>query len=327
MAKEDTVISNRREENCLDRGVNGVTLARDPRRRSEETVTARPPAETRAVLTGACADATGVLGMVLSFLADRGIFPSEIPHFTDRLSGRFFLRVAFDVSATALERLSRDLAPLAARLRMDWAIRDAAIRDRTLIMASRAPHCLGELLRRWEAGLLPLDIRAIVSNHADLAPLAELHGIPFHHLPVTPETKRRQEAQLERLIAGLSIELVVLARYMQILSPDLCKGLQGRCINIHHSLLPSFKGAKPYHQAHARGVKLIGATAHYVVADLDDGPIIEQVVERVDHSHTPADLATLGSELERTALARAVQWHAERRVLLNGSGTVVFNGA
>jgi formyltetrahydrofolate deformylase len=207
---------------------------------------------------------------------------------------------------------------------MEWRIDDAAKRDRVLIMVSRFDHCLNDLLYRYRTGALAIDIPAIVSNHSDLASLAEWHRIPFHHLPVTAATKAAQEDKLMQLVDELGADLVVLARYMQVLSPDLCGRLRGRCINIHHSFLPSFKGAKPYHQAHARGVKLIGATAHYVTTDLDEGPIIEQAVERVDHTRTPEDLVAIGRDIESLVLAHAVRWHVERRVLLNGSKTVVF---
>lgn len=279
----------------------------------------------QAILTASCPDTTGIVAAVAGFLAGQGLFITESAHFGDAISGRFFMRTVFDHSSPAsLERLRREFAPVAARFGMEWRMDDTAKRDRLLILVSRFDHCLNDLLYRYRTGALPVDIPAIVSNHPDLAPLADWHHVPFHHLPVTPDTKRAQEEKLLRLMEDLSVDLVVLARYMQVLSPELCAALRGRCINIHHSFLPSFKGARPYHQAHARGVKLIGATAHYVTTDLDEGPIIEQSVERVDHTHTPDALVAIGRDIESVVLARAVRWHVERRVLLNGSKTVVF---
>jgi formyltetrahydrofolate deformylase len=318
------VMRDQRPAKLVDIAVNGIASMRLRLPAAAEAVAYQPAATHRAALIGSSPEATTVLAMVSRFFADRGIFAEESPHFADPNTGRLFLRVSFDMPPSGLERLRRDFAPLAARLRMEWTIREAAARQRALIMVSRSNHCASDLLDRWEAGLLPLDIRAIVSNHPDAAPLAEAHDLPFHHLPVTAANRERQEASVAALIDDLSIDLVVLARYMRILPPHLCERLRGRCINIHHSFLPSFKGAKAYHQAHARGVKFIGATAHYVSADLDEGPIIEQVVERVDHSQTPEDFVGIGRDLERTALSRAVQWHAEGRVLLNGDRTVIF---
>lgn len=285
-----------------------------------------PQAKTpHAILTISCPDRTGIVAAVSGFLAGQGIFISESSHFGDPATGRFFMRTVFETEAAPpLDRLRAAFAEIGERFAMAWRIDDAARRDRVLILVSRFDHCLNDLLYRYRTGALVIDIPAIVSNHPDLAPLAQWHGIPFHHLPVARETKRQQETALEKLIAELSIDLVVLARYMQVLSPELCAHLSGRCINIHHSFLPSFKGAMPYHQAHVRGVKLIGATAHYVTTDLDEGPIIEQAVERVDHTHTPEDLVAIGRDIESVVLARAVRWHVERRILLNGSKTVVF---
>jgi formyltetrahydrofolate deformylase len=207
---------------------------------------------------------------------------------------------------------------------MDWDLHDPAVRPRVLIMVSRFGHCLNDLLYRRETGTLPIDVAAIVSNHTDFAGLARWNNVPFHHVPVTPDTRGQAEDALRALLARYAVDLVVLARYMQVLSDELCAELAGRAINIHHSFLPSFKGARPYHQAHARGVKLIGATAHYVTAALDEGPIIEQEVARVDHSQRPEDLVAAGRDVECQALARAVRWHAEHRVLLNGDRTIVF---
>jgi formyltetrahydrofolate deformylase len=286
-----------------------------------ETTAASP----RAILTISCVDTTGIVAAVAGFLAARGIFITESSHFGDAATGRFFMRTVFDTSAApALPALHAEFAAIAQRFRMQWRIDDVAKRDRVLILVSRFDHCLADLLYRYRTGTLPIEIPAIVSNHSDVAALAEWHRIPFHHLPVTPPTKQAQESALTTLIDELAVDLVVLARYMQVLSPEFCGRLSGRCINIHHSFLPSFKGRAPYTQAHARGVKLIGATAHYVTTDLDEGPIIEQAVERVDHSHTPDDLVAIGRDIESAVLARAVRWHIERRVLLNDSKTVVF---
>jgi len=227
-------------------------------------------------------------------------------------------------SAAPHDELREAVATLAARFDMRWTLELAGRPVRTLVMVSRAAHCLNDLAFRQRSEGLPIDIVAVVSNHDDLRPLAEFYGIGFHHVPVSPATKAAAEARLAILVDELDVELVVLARYMQVLSDDLCRRLPGRIINIHHSFLPSFKGARPYAQAHARGVKLIGATAHYVTADLDEGPIIEQDVERVDHGRSVEDMVRLGQDVERRALARAVRWHAEHRVLLDGVRTIVF---
>ena len=233
------------------------------------------------------------------------------------------MRVQVSTDA-AVDALRTDVAALAERFDMTWQLDVAGRPVRTLVMVSTAAHCLNDLAFRQQAENLPVDLVAVVSNHDALRPLADFYGIPFHHVPVTSATKAAAEARLLELVEELDVELVVLARYMQILSDDLCRRLSGRVINIHHSFLPSFKGARPYAQAHQRGVKLIGATAHYVTGDLDEGPIIEQDVERVDHSHAVADLVALGQDVERRALARAVRWHAEHRVLLDGHRTIVF---
>ena len=222
------------------------------------------------------------------------------------------------------EWLRAEFAQVADRFAMTWRLVDAADRQQVLLMVSKFGHCLNDLLFRWSIGALHIDVAAVVSNHPDFARLAEGYGIPFHHIPVTAETKPQAEEHLMSIVEASSAELVVLARYMQVLSEDLCKELEGRAINIHHSMLPSFKGARPYQQAHARGVKLIGATAHYVTPDLDEGPIIEQEVARVDHSMSSDEVAALGRDVECQALARAVRWHAESRVLLNGRRTIVF---
>jgi formyltetrahydrofolate deformylase len=234
------------------------------------------------------------------------------------------MRVQFAVEDGSLADLRTGFARVAQAFQMSWQIHDAATPTRTLLLVSRFGHCLNELLFRARIGALNVEVPAIVSNHRDFEDLAEVHGIPFHHIPVTADTKKDAEARLLELVDELDIELVVLARYMQVLSNDLCAKLEGRAINIHHSFLPSFKGAKPYHQAHARGVKLIGATAHYVTPDLDEGPIIEQDVARVDHSFEPDDLVAAGRDVEVQVLARAVSWHSEHRVLLGQNRTVVF---
>ncbi|WP_084964729.1 formyltetrahydrofolate deformylase [Thermoactinospora rubra] len=275
------------------------------------------------VLTLSCPDRPGVVAAVSGLLAGQGCNITESQQFGDRDSRRFFMRVQF-TSPAPEETLRPAFASLATELAMEFQLRDLAVRPRVLIMVSKFGHCLNDLLYRVRSGLLDIDIVAVVSNHPDLRPLTQSYGIDYHHLPVTPDTKPRQEAEVLALLEHYHVDFVVLARYMQVLSEDLCGKLAGRAINIHHSFLPSFKGAKPYHQAHARGVKLIGATAHYVTSDLDEGPIIEQEVARVNHSHSPADLVAIGRDLECVALARAVKWHAEQRVLLDGNKTIVF---
>jgi formyltetrahydrofolate deformylase len=251
----------------------------------------------------------------------------ESHQFDSLSSGMFYMRVEFahvDGSPLDIPALRSAFEPIAERFQMEWRLADTAERQRVLIMVSQYAHCLNELLFRNSVGELNLDVVAIVSNHTTLESIADFYGIPFHHIPVTRETKQEAEAALLDLVREKRVELVVLARYMQILSDDLCKQLEGRAINIHHSMLPSFKGARPYHQAHARGVKFIGATAHYVTAELDEGPIIEQEMLRVDHSSTPEQLAARGREAETRALAHAVRWHTENRVIIRGNRTVVF---
>jgi len=253
---------------------------------------------------------------------------AEMQQFDDVMTRHFHLRCAFDPDdgrSPSLDELRRQFGSIAEAEEMSWSMHDARERMRVLLMVSRHDHCLEDLLYRWRTGELPIDIPLVVSNHDDLRARVEHDGIRFEHLPVTPATKPAQEARLLELLAETGCELVVLARYMQILSDGLCIQLRGRAINIHHSFLPGFKGAKPYHQAHERGVKLIGATAHYVTTDLDEGPIIEQVVQRVSHTHTPEALAAVGRDSERSALSRAVRLHVEHRVVLDGWRTVVFN--
>ena len=275
------------------------------------------------VLTLSCPDRPGIVAAVAGLIAQHGGNITESQQFGDPETGQFFMRVQLEAT-TPYDELSSAFAALAPRFGMDWSL-DAAGRPlRTLVMVSTAAHCLNDLAFRQRSEGLPIDLVAVVSNHETLRPLADFYGIGFHHVPVTSETKAAAEAALWALVEELDVELVVLARYMQVLSDEFCSRLPGRIINIHHSFLPSFKGARPYQQAHARGVKLIGATAHYVTAALDEGPIIEQDVERVDHNRTVADLVRLGQDVERRALARAVRWHAEHRVLLDGPKTIVF---
>ncbi len=283
-------------------------------------------AEKHYILTISCPDARGIVATVAGFLSDQDAFITESSHFGDPVSKRFLMRTVFAAGpfTPAVEDFAQRFSRIAERFQMVWGLHDAARKERVLIMVSRFDHCLNDLLYRYRTGDLAIEIPAIVSNHPDLAPLAEWHQVPFHHLPVTPETKAEQEAQVLRLVGDLEIDLVVLARYMQVLSPALSERLRGCCINIHHSFLPGFKGARPYQQAHAQGVKLIGATAHYVSADLDEGPIIEQSVERVDHTYRPEDLTRVGRDIENVVLARAVRFHIEHRILLNGTKTVVL---
>jgi formyltetrahydrofolate deformylase len=275
------------------------------------------------VLTLSCPDRPGVVAAVSGLLAGFGCNIIESQQFGDPLGERFFMRVQF-AGDTPEDELRSAFTALAPDFAMELRLYDRAARPRVLVLVSRLGHCLNDLLYRVRSGLLDIEIVAVASNHPDLRPLTQSYGIDYHHLPVTPDTKPRQEAEVLALVEHYQADLVVLARYMQILSEDTCAKLSGKMINIHHSFLPSFKGARPYHQAYSRGVKLIGATAHYVTADLDEGPIIEQEVARVNHTHSPEDLAAIGRDLECQALARAVRWHAERRVLLDGHKTIIF---
>ncbi|CCH79479.1 Formyltetrahydrofolate deformylase [Nostocoides japonicum T1-X7] len=286
-----------------------------------------PPARGHVVLTLSCPDRPGIVARVTRLLFEQGANIEESQQFDDPRGGLFFMRIDVSVpeGGPGLEELRAAFEPLAADLGMWWEMWDATAPYRTLIMVSRFGHCLNDLLFRWRSGSLNIDIPAVVSNHPDFEPLVASYGIPFHHIPISADTKPEAEARLRALVDDLDIDLVVLARYMQVLSDDLSRDLSGRIINIHHSFLPSFKGAKPYHQAFARGVKLVGATAHYVTADLDEGPIIEQDVVRVDHRMTAEDLVRAGEEVESRVLTRAVRWHAESRVLLNTDRTVVFS--
>ncbi|MFE0257374.1 formyltetrahydrofolate deformylase [Streptomyces sp. NPDC059010] len=291
---------------------------------SEQSDRAAVPSD-QYVLTIACPDKQGIVHAVSSYLFMTGCNIEDSQQFGDRDTGLFFMRVHFSAEApVTVDKLRASFAAIGDSFQMDWQIHRAEEKMRVLLMVSKFGHCLNDLLFRASIGALPVEIAAVVSNHTDFAELVGSYNIPFHHIPVTRDNKAEAEAQLLEIVRGENIELVVLARYMQVLSDDLCKELSGRIINIHHSFLPSFKGAKPYHQAHTRGVKLIGATAHYVTADLDEGPIIEQEVERVGHDVTPDQLVAVGRDVECQALARAVKWHAERRILLNGRRTVVF---
>jgi formyltetrahydrofolate deformylase len=276
------------------------------------------------ILTLSCPDRLGLVHAVSGFLLERGGNIDEAAQYNDQDTGLFFMRVQFACAQLTHEDLTLQLKVFAQPFEMQWRLHARAQPVRTVILVSKEGHCLNDLLFRWKSGLLPIDIRAIISNHREFYQLAASYNVPFHHLPITAATKAQVEARQYEIIQTEAAELVVLARYMQVLSDDLCRKLSGSAINIHHSFLPSFKGAKPYYQAHDRGVKLIGATAHYVTANLDEGPIIEQDVARVDHSKTVEDLTTLGRDTESQVLARAVKWHSEHRVLINGHKTVIF---
>lgn len=277
------------------------------------------------ILTLSCPDAKGVVFRVSEFLFAHQCNILDSAQFGDDETGLFFMRVHFDApTAASAQSLSDRFQSVAQPLAMQWSINHAQRKAKTLILVSRHGQCLNDLLFRTANGALPIEIVGVASNHTDFKSLVEHHGIAFHHLPVTPNNKSKQESALRELAKASQVDLVVLARYMQILSPELCAAWSGRAINIHHSFLPSFKGAKPYAQAYARGVKIIGATSHYVTTDLDEGPIIEQDIERVDHTLNATELARIGGDIESRVLARAVLWHAERRILLNGSKTIVF---
>ena len=289
------------------------------------------PSERRDtyILRANCRAATGVVAAVSSYLAEQGCYICSLEQFDDESTEKFFMRAVFrpEADSPAIDAIREGFQAVAERLGMQWAMRPAGQPTKTLIMVSKFDHCLADLLYRHSKGDLNMDIVAVVSNHLDLRPMAEREGIRFVYLPVRKDNKAEQEARLCDIIEESGTELVVLARYMQILSDDMSQKLAGRCINIHHSFLPGFKGAKPYHQAFDRGVKLIGATAHYVTSDLDEGPIIEQVVTRVDHNYKPDDLVKVGRDNECQALARAVKYHTEDRVFLDGNKTVVFLGS
>ena len=300
---------------------SGVSPASPAASASPASPAASDPAHL--VLSLSCPDRPGIVHAVSGVLARRGGNITDSKQFGDEDSGLFFMRVQV-MTTVPREELEKDLAELAETYTMTWSLDEVGRPLRTLIMVSKEGHCLTDLLFRARSQGLPIDVVGVVGNHEDLRPVAEFYGAPFTCIPVTRETKEAAEAELLRLVGELDVELVVLARYMQILSPALCERLHGGVINIHHSFLPSFKGANPYRQAHQRGVKLIGATAHYVTADLDEGPIIEQDVTRAAHEDTVASLRAKGQDVERRVLAQAVRWHAEHRVLLNGQRTVVF---
>lgn len=277
------------------------------------------------ILTLSCPDRVGIVYNVSGLLLKHQGNIVDAQQFGDEETGRFFLRVHFVLpEGTAIDPLEKEFNSLGQQFQMEWKIHDAQRKARLLILVSKQGHCLNDLLFRVHSKQLHAQIVGIVSNHPDFADMAQSYGVPFHYLPVTPETKADQESRILAIAEREHSDLIVLARYMQILSPELCKALQGRAINIHHSFLPSFKGARPYYQAHARGVKIIGATAHYVTHDLDEGPIIEQDIERVDHAMSAQDLTQVGSDVESLVLSRAVRSHVEHRILLNGSRTVVF---
>ena len=279
------------------------------------------------VLTLTCPDRAGIVHAVAALLVEQRGYIVESQQFSDLAEDRFFMRVRFAVDGAGpgtLERLRTSFTPVAERWGMTWELWDAREPYRTLILVSKYSHCLNDLLFRWSSGSVQIDVVGVLSNHPDCERLVASYGVPFHHVPVTPDTKADAEKRMLELVEAEGVDLVVLARYMQVLSDDTCRRLAGKAINIHHSFLPSFKGARPYHQAFDHGVKLVGATAHYVTGDLDEGPIIEQDVMRVDHRFDAAELAAAGRDVESQVLSRAVRWHAESRVLHNGSKTVVF---
>lgn len=277
-------------------------------------------------LVVSCPDRVGIVSRVSGFIASQGGSITEANQHSDLETGRFFMRYEIQADSMPLDAdgFREAFVPIAEEFTMTWALTDTARRRRVVLMVSRASHCLVDLLYRWTAGELECDIPCVISNHDDLRALVEWHGIPYHHVPVDPADKAGAFAEVERLVAAAEADSVVLARYMQILPPGLCERYAGRVINIHHSFLPSFAGAKPYHQAYERGVKLIGATCHYVTSELDAGPIIEQDIHRVSHCHTPQDLVRFGRDVEKAVLARGLRWHLEDRVLIHGNKTVVF---
>ena len=286
------------------------------------------PASPAYILTLSCEDRVGLVAAVTGHLAELGGFILDSQQYADLATKRFFMRVEFKQVGEGLpttdEELRAGFGPIAEQFGLSWDLAASASKPKVLIAVSKGSHCLNDLLHRWQTGNLPVDVVGVISNHPDLRDLTEWHGIPYHHLPIDPDDKAGQEAELLRVFRQTEADYLVLARYMQVLSAALAEQLSGRCINIHHSFLPSFKGARPYGKAHERGVKLIGATAHFVTSDLDEGPIIEQDVERVDHRATEHDLIRIGRDIEARVLARAVRWTAERRVFLNGIRTVVF---
>lgn len=278
----------------------------------------------RYILTLSCPDRQGLVHAVSGFVLEHGGNMEEIAQFSDLESGLFFMRIDFTTAQADLDALRQQLEAFAQPYQMQAHLYRAHEPVPTILMVSKEGHCLNDLLFRWKSGLLAIDVRAVISNHRDFYQLAASYNVPFHHIPATRDNREQAEARIMEVIKCEGADLVVLARYMQILSDTMCQAMSGRIINIHHSFLPSFKGARPYYQAHERGVKLIGATAHYVTSDLDEGPIIEQDVARVNHNHSVERLTAIGRDTESQVLARAVKWHSEHRVLLNGSRTVVF---
>jgi len=279
------------------------------------------------ILTMICPDARGISASVLKFIYENDGFITSSFNYGDPVTKKFFMRTAFQGSSAKLakmDEIKEQFSPIAEKFKMEWGIYACCTPPKVLIAVSKFGHCLNDLLHKTKSGQIPMTISAVVSNHTEMKDLVEWYGIKYHYLPSTPDNKEENEAKILQIVDDYKIDLVVLARYMQILSPNLCKKLSGRCINIHHSFLPSFKGAAPYTQAYDRGVKIVGATAHYVTPNLDEGPIIEQAVERIDHTYTPEDIGMTVRDLETVILSRAVKWHVERRILLNGSKTVIF---
>ena len=292
-------------------------------------MTTMPQEANNYIFTGTCRAGSGVVAAVTSFLADRDCYICALEQFDDESTDKFFMRAVFrrQDKSPSIEAMKDAFAEVSAQFAMDWQFHDPSVAVKTILMVSKYDHCLDDLLYRRRKGEFNMEVTAVVSNHQDLRPMVEREGIRFIHLPVSKDSKAQQEQRLLEIIDETGTELVVLARYMQILSNELSEQLSGRCINIHHSFLPGFKGAKPYHQAYDRGVKVIGATAHYVTSDLDEGPIIEQILTRVDHNYGPNHLVRVGRDNECMALAKAVKYHIERRVFLDGNKTVVFLGS
>lgn len=292
-------------------------------------MTTMPQEANNYIFTGTCRAGSGVVAAVTSFLADRDCYICALEQFDDESTDKFFMRAVFrrQDKSPSIEAMKDAFAEVSAQFAMDWQFHDPSVAVKTILMVSKYDHCLDDLLYRRRKGEFNMEVTAVVSNHQDLRPMVEREGIRFIHLPVSKDSKAQQEQRLLEIIDETGTELVVLARYMQILSNELSEQLSGRCINIHHSFLPGFKGAKPYHQAYDRGVKVIGATAHYVTSDLDEGPIIEQILTRVDHNYSPNHLVRVGRDNECMALAKAVKYHIERRVFLDGNKTVVFLGS
>lgn len=286
-----------------------------------------PDQRNKYVLTVSCPEANGIVRAVSDFLFQRGATISEAAQHRDPVIDRFFMRVEFEeveADLPSAEKLNEDFAPLARQFDMQWSFFELRKRPRVLLAVSTHGHCLTDLLHRWSSGALPADVVGVVSNHEAMRGISEWYGLDFYYLPLTPETKLQQEQAMIDIIQAKQVDLLALARYMQILSPRMCELMAGRAINIHHSFLPGFKGANPYRQAYMRGVKIIGATAHYVTMDLDEGPIIEQAVERIDHNFDIDELVQIGRDAECAAFARAVKWHCEHRIIVNGNKTVVF---